>query len=99
MISRLVYFPTNPPIHVQTLKDIEGKYESTENPYTDETELKKAIQTARGILRDGEPKLGGKHTRKHKVRRNHKKSHKMKSNKTRGKKTGKKSKASRKYRK
>jgi len=81
------------------LKDIEGKYESTENPYTDETELKKAIQTARGILRDGEPKLGGKHTRKHKVRRNHNKSHKMKSNKTRGKKTGKKSKASRKYRK
>lgn len=58
-----------------------------------------ANQTGKLDSKNGGSKLGGKHTRKHKVRRNHNKSHKMKSNKTRGKKTGKKSKASHKYRK
>lgn len=87
-------------IKVEALEAIKENYESNENPYPNETELKEAIQRVREIFgNDGNPKLGGKHTRKHKVRRNHNKSHKMKSNKTRGKKTGKKSKASRKYRK
>ena len=83
------------------LVNIKDQYVS--NNITNADDLKYEVQLARfgedQLSQNASLLKGGKHTRKHKVRRNNKKSHKMKSNKTRGKKRGKKPKASRKYRK